>query len=249
MNASSALRGSIYGLNGLSGSLGLPTGLSPRPRPRRRPEAGTADEIPEPASRRRTFVPLDWKSYAEECRGEKEAYYPKSTLTISYVHGPPGVWRQVGRMFTIFPVRDANWLIAMLFVIGSISFEINALFGLLSSLNPELVFPNETELAIPLTNLGGAGLFVTGSILSIPAAWNADRGVLEPVEYRQDDDGPIKTYRPALLGSDAWLWVPTSKDFAAAMTTLPFQITLVQFLGGAILSISVVGGWPGGEES
>ncbi|OTA88165.1 hypothetical protein M434DRAFT_50865, partial [Hypoxylon sp. CO27-5] len=151
---------------------------------------------------------------------------------------------QLARMFTIWPYRDANWIVAILFVVGSISFVVNAFFTLLTAFAPSTIFPGEAELAVPLTILFGAVLFLSGGTLGLVAGWNADKGTFEPVEYKTED-GVTKTYKPALLGSNAWSWIPTAADFKAALRTFPFVLTLVQFSGGLILSISIVGGWPG----
>ena len=193
---------------------------------------------------------IDWASYSSYCREIKEApTHGPSTFEVELEEQrdpspAAGVAEQIGRMFTIWPYRDANWVIAILFVIGSISFTINSFFGLLLALAPETLFPNEMELAVPLTNLFGALMFVSGGALTLVAGWNADKGTFEPVTI-DADDGTTKVYKPALLGSSAWSWIPSKTDFKAACRTLPFQSSMIQFAGGCILSVSVVGGWPG----
>ena len=238
MNSSATLRASFYGA-------GSPRGLPPGYM--RNTARHTIAVDVEVARRRKTLVPVDWASYSSYCREIKEA--PGDVVTTFPVEeaqdvSPPTVGDQIRRMFTIWPYRDANWVIAMLFVVGSVSFTINAFFGLLVALIPKTIFPNEMELAVPLTNLFGALHFVTGSILTLVAGWNADKGTFEPVTLNEED-GTTKMYKPALLGSSAWSWVPSRADLKAACRTVPFQSSIVQLLGGCILSISIVGGWPG----
>ncbi|KAI1383320.1 uncharacterized protein F4822DRAFT_73352 [Hypoxylon trugodes] len=235
MNASASLRASFYGPDG-------PLGLPPQNArdPRRHTMAGDVEAL----RWRKTLVPVDYADYSSYCREMKETASQESVFDVEQAPEPPSIMDQIGRMFTIWPYRDANWVIAMLFVVGSISFTINAFFALLSAFIPETLFDNEIELAIPLTTLFGALMFVSGGNLALVAGWNADKGTFEPVEYKTED-GSTKMYKPALLGSSAWSWIPTMTDFKTAMRTVPFQSSLVQFFGGMILSITVVGGWPG----
>ncbi|KAF3062365.1 hypothetical protein GL218_03402 [Daldinia childiae] len=230
MNASASLRASFYGPDGP---------LGPPPQSKRYTIAGDVEAL----RWRRTLVPVNYADYSSYCRQIKEEVSRESICEVEQTPEPPTIRDQIARMFTIWPYRDANWVIAILFVIGSISFGVNALFSLLSVFFPLTVFPGEIELAIPITTLFGALFFVSGGTLTLIAGWNADKGTFEP-EFKTED-GSTKTYKPALLGSSAWLWVPTIADLKAALRTVPFQSSVIQFFGGLILSVSVVGGWPG----
>lgn len=237
MNSSATLRASFYGPN---------SPLGPPPGHLRNTGRHTIAVDVEAARKRNTLVPVDWASYSSYCRQIKEEANNESIYSVDVEQGQdtPTVGAQVRRMFTVWPYRDANWVIAVLFVVGSVSFTINAFFGLLVGLLPETVFPGEVELAIPLTNLFGALQFVTAGVLSLVAGWNADKGTFEPVTLNADD-GTTKLYKPALLGSSAWSWIPSLAECKIVLRTVPFQSSLVQFIGGCILSISTVGGWPG----
>ncbi|KAI1407871.1 hypothetical protein F5Y13DRAFT_183093 [Hypoxylon sp. FL1857] len=162
-----------------------------------------------------------------------------SIFEVEQVAEPPTTRDQLWQMFTICPYRDANWIVAIIFVTGSVSFLVNASFTLLSTFAPSTVFPGEIELAIPLTILFGAVMFLSGGTLALVAGWNADKGTFEPVEDKTGD-GSTKMYKPALLGSGAWSWIPTAADFKASLRTVPFLSSLVQFSGGLILPISVL---------
>ncbi|KAI0842204.1 hypothetical protein F5Y06DRAFT_259242 [Hypoxylon sp. FL0890] len=235
MNAAASLRASFYGVDGL---LGLP---HPNPRDARR---HTLNGDVEALRWRRTLVPVNYADYSSYCRQVKETASQDSIFEVEQQPELPPTTGQLGRMFTIWPYRDANWIIAILFVVGSISFSVNATFTLLSAFAPSTMFPGEMELALPLTTLVGAAMFLSGGTLSLPAGWNADKGTFEPVEYKTGD-GTTKMYKPALLGSSAWSWIPTATDLKAALRTIPFISAVVQFFGGLILSITIVGGWPG----
>ncbi|KAI1651824.1 uncharacterized protein F4817DRAFT_311430 [Daldinia loculata] len=59
--------------------------------------------------------------------------------------------------------------------------------------------------------------FVPGGALTLVTGWDADKGIFEPVKLRlRTEDGSTKTYKPALLGSSAWLWIPAIADLKAA---------------------------------
>ncbi|KAL7629031.1 hypothetical protein AAE478_000549 [Parahypoxylon ruwenzoriense] len=236
MNASATLRASFYGPDG---ALGLPPG---NPRSARRHTMADIEAL----RKRRTLVPVDYADYSSQCREIKETASEESIfdVEVEVTPEPPSIGSQIRRMFTIWPYRDANWIIAMLFVVGSLSFTIGSFFSLLPAIAPETIFPGEIELGVPLTNLFGALHFLSGGTLSLIAAWNADKGEFEPVEFKTGD-GVTKTYKPALLGSSAWSWIPSAADLKTILHTVPFQSSVVQFIGGLILSVSVVGGWPG----
>ncbi|KAK1569356.1 uncharacterized protein LY79DRAFT_572057 [Colletotrichum navitas] len=88
-------------------------------------------------------------------------------------------------------------------------------------------------------------MFLTGGTLGIFAAFNADRGTLEETGGKSVEDGANVIYRPALIGSPAWVWIPSAADAAAAFKTLPFQAGLMQLLGGVIFTIPAVANVPG----
>ncbi|KAI5866742.1 hypothetical protein GGS23DRAFT_551800 [Durotheca rogersii] len=235
MNASAALRASFYGPAG-------PLGPSPADLLRARRRATVADV--EALGKRQTIVPVDYANYSSQCRKIKEEAGEESIFDVEPMPEPPSVLDQIGRMITIWPYRDANWVIAILFIVGSIVFTVNGFFGLLPLLDPATALPAEALYVVPVLNILGAAHFLTGGTLSLVASWNADKGEYEPVDI-MTEGGVTKTYKPALLGSRAWSWRPSAADLRALIRTPPFLSSLVQSFGGLILTVSVVSGWPG----
>ncbi|KAH9993470.1 hypothetical protein F4779DRAFT_230361 [Xylariaceae sp. FL0662B] len=236
MNASAALRASFYGADS-------PLGLSPGDlRSTRRHTMGADVEA---LRKRRTLVPVNYPDYIAQCRQVKETASEESIFAVKEeLPGPPSVRDQIKRMLYIWPYRDANWLLAVVFTFGSISFTVGAFFGLLPLVAPSTAFPGEVEVATPVTTLLGAIPFLIGGTIGLVAGWNADKGEFEPVEFKTED-GVTKTYKPALLGSSSWTWVPSVADLKVILRTVPFQANLIQFTGGLVFSVAIVGGWPG----
>lgn len=255
MNATSARRRSIYCFDGpLTGSqAGLPL-RGPRPISR---SVSTDSSTDNDNKRRRTFVPVQYAEYSAQCRAEKDAVYSESIFTVELLPEPPGIREQIDRMFTIFPWRDANWVIAIALVVGSILFLVNAILGLAVVLDPASAFPGESELAIPLTGLGGAALFLILSVFSLAASWNVEHGTLnkkpKPISSSASFSSTaagvqesVRIYRPAMLGSKAWVWLPSWELLVRLLLRdVPFQSAFAQFIGTCILCVSIGGGWPG----
>ncbi|KAI1076921.1 hypothetical protein F5B20DRAFT_306768 [Whalleya microplaca] len=236
MNASATLRASFYGPDG-------PLGFSPGDlRSNRRHTMGADIEA---LRKRRTMVPVNYGDYSAQCREVKETASDESIFSIDDdTLEPISVREQIGRMFTIWPWRDANWVISVAFVFGSISFTVGAFFSLLPFVAPETIFEGELEVGLPVANFLGAVPFLCAGTVGLVAGWNADRGEFEPVEVKTKD-GITKTYKPALLGSSAWVWIPSAADLKVVLKSVAFQSSLVQFTGGLFFSISLVGGFPG----
>ncbi|KZL85082.1 integral membrane protein [Colletotrichum incanum] len=199
--------------------------------------------------RQRIVQTLDYLEYRTRCAIEREdclpsplKEYPLENSTVE-VQGSRS--SQVKRMLTIYPYKDMNWVVTMLFVVGSVVFVINAALGLAPFLDPSLAFPTLATVALPSTILIGATMFMSGGILGVFAAFNADRGTLEKSDIKSIEGGANIIYRPALIGSQAWVWIPSAVDAAAVLRTVPFQAGLMQLSGGLILSIAAVAGIPG----
>ncbi|KAK2052600.1 hypothetical protein LY76DRAFT_598482 [Colletotrichum caudatum] len=192
---------------------------------------------------------LEYIEYNTRCAVEREnslhSPIEKYSLENSTVEVQGSRSTQASRMFTIYPYKDMNWVVTMLFVLGSIVFLINAALGLLPFIDPALAFPTLATVALPSTILISASMFMTGGILGMFAAFNADRGTLEKTGDKSAEGGASVIYRPALIGSPAWVWIPSAADAAAVLRTLPFQAGMMQLLGGSILYISAVASVPG----
>ncbi|KAK2031351.1 hypothetical protein LX32DRAFT_613817 [Colletotrichum zoysiae] len=208
-------------------------------------------QVPEVDNEQRQWIvqTLDYLEYQTRCAVEREnTVYPPTkeySLENSTVEVQGSRSTQASRMLTIYPFKDMNWVVTMIFVVGSIVFVINAALGLLPFIDQALAFPTLATVALPSTILIGASMFLTGGMLGVFAAFNADRGILEKTGDKSVEGGATVIYRPALIGSPAWVWIPGAADAAAVFRTLPFQAGLMQLLGGSILSISAVAGIPG----
>lgn len=241
MNAANSHRASYYDLGGLPG-----------PSTRRQSAAVTVQ-------RRRTFVAIDHAEYRARCDLARVSKSSSGVYDIEWnkeldqnQHVSPGFREQLKVMATVYPYRDANWIIAILFIVGSISFAINGFFGLLPLVAPSTAFPTEATLAAPVTNAIGAALFVTAGFLTMPAIWNTANGTIEPVSSSssssskfEGDDEQTKTYQPALLSSPSWVWLPSWGILKDALKTTPFQSGAMQLVAGSVLTTSVVFGFPG----
>ncbi|KAF5523523.1 hypothetical protein CGCA056_v005739 [Colletotrichum aenigma] len=242
MNASANLRASR-----IRTSILVPVQAPPRLNNHALPSRTTGIEVCS-GERRRIVQTLDYLEYRVRCDMDREASLPspiKEYTIEDAIEVETSKRSQVARMFTIYPYKDMNWIVTMLFVVGSIAFVINAGFGLFPLLDPSLGFETLATVAIPGTILIGASMFMTGGILGIFAAFNADRGTLEKSDTKSVDGDAPAIYRPALVGSEAWVWIPSAADFAALLRTVPFQAGLVMLSGGIILSTAAVAGFPG----
>ncbi|TLS27952.1 hypothetical protein PpBr36_02007 [Pyricularia pennisetigena] len=233
--------------------------------PRRRAVENPSDDV-SPEERRRVIQVLDYLEYKARCdyerqqqhqqqqpsSGQKSGFYtagPNDSVD-SLNKPPPDVVIEVDassrgrivRMFTVFPYRDMSWVVAFGFVLGSIVFMVNAVLGVLPVIDPALAFPTLTTVALPATILLGAVLFLVSGCLGIVSAFNADRGTVEvPIKGAMSG----ANYRPALIGSESWVWIPSAAIFAKVAQTLPFQAGAFQLTGGMILSVSAFAGLPG----
>jgi hypothetical protein len=150
--------------------------------------------------------------------------------------------RRMKKMFTVFPYRDPIWLVAVVFAFGSLDLVINAFFDLLSRTVPSSKFETEETVAVPTTVLIGSILFFAAGIFDTFGALNADRGTLETSKL---DSGHV-SYRPALLGTPEFKWIPTRvKFYDLAMTNIAFQAGLIVLFGGIIFMFAGIVDFPG----
>ncbi|KAK1963008.1 hypothetical protein LY78DRAFT_585570 [Colletotrichum sublineola] len=215
---------------------------------KRRTLRAQAPEVDD-AQRQQIVQTLDYLEYQTRCAMDREGSMPSPIKEYSIGNSTVEVQESRGsqakRMLTIYPFKDMNWVVTMFFVVGSIGFVINGALGLLPIIDPALAFPTLTTVAQPVTILIGAALFMTGGILALFGAFNANRGTLELAGGKSIEGDTNFVYRPALIGSPAWVWIPTAADVAGLLRTLPFKAGMLQLCGGSILSVSAVAGIPG----
>ncbi|KAI6338836.1 hypothetical protein MCOR25_011247 [Pyricularia grisea] len=231
--------------------------------PRSRAAQNSFDEV-RAEERQRAIEVFDYLEYKTRCDYEREqqqkqqkqqeqksGFYPAgpNDSLDSLNKPPPDVVVEVDsssrgrivRMFTIFPYRDMSYLVNVGFVIGSLFFVIHAILGILPIIDPTLSFPTLHTVALPSTILVAALTFLVSGTFGFVAAFNANRGTVEvPVKGASG-----AKYRPALIGSESWIWFPPAAEFAMMAQSFPFQAGVFSLTGGMILSIAAFAGLPG----
>jgi len=219
------------------------------------------DLEPRPASdeKLKGFVQVNHIEYREKCHMERtapqlcydveknadtdQAYIDNRYLdvqsTFEWSESSPSVRIRLKKMVTTFPYRDPIYIVAIVFLLGSIDLVINAFFDLLPRTIPSTSFETAETVAVPTTVLIGSVLFFAAGVFDTFGALNADSGTLK------EDDGKV-TYRPALLGSPEFKWVPSSKKFFdMSMNSLAFQAGLIVLFGGVIFMFAGIVDFPG----
>lgn len=98
---------------------------------------------------------------------EAEVKLPKPTNSTAEI------WKNTLRMFTVFKPWDISWLVAQIFVWGSVVWVINSFFAFLPLMDPSTEFNGESLYAGGITAFIGAIVFFeTGSILLMIEAVN-----------------------------------------------------------------------------
>jgi hypothetical protein len=110
------------------------------------------------------------------------------------------------RVATVYPHKDMNWLVAVMFTFGSVVFTVNAIFGFLPVAAPSTTFASEATIAFPATLTLGAFTFRVGGSMALFGSFNIDRvGNAEKIEMEIEPEEKgiesANTYQPALLGS------------------------------------------------
>ncbi|KAM4057465.1 integral membrane protein [Hirsutella rhossiliensis] len=206
-------------------------------------------------ARRRTFNPVDWPAFKENCDLERASSAEAVPYDPDWDNDGPGSAEpdNIGfaeglrRILSVYPCRDAQWVVAVLFIVGSTSFTASSFFALMPLVFPETAFPGEMEVAFPTTITIGAGMFFLGGNLATIASFNVNRGPVSDDDALDGEKGyaPPPRYNPALLGSKEWVWFPSGAEFRAVFLPNPaFRAGLVSMSGGLILTTAAVGGNP-----
>lgn len=191
----------------------------------------------------KNFVPVDHLEHREKCDLERRKIYiydePYSPSYLEWeTTGSFGA--RVRKMYTIFPYRDPVWLVAVIFALGSLDLVINAFFDLIPQLDEKLQFETNESVAIPTTVLIGSIFFFVAGIFDTFGALNADRGTLDT-----NKETNKVTYRPALLGSPEFKWIPSwVKLWDLTMTSLAFQAGLIVLFGGVVFMFAGIVDYP-----
>jgi hypothetical protein len=237
--------------------------MAPRPRiPSSISETTTTMLQPRPAweEKLNAFVPVDHIEHREACNTERLAHHPvfdisKSTdVEHGYIDNPyfdntsffqwddnTSVRVRLKTLFTVFPYRDPIYIVAIIFLLGSIDLVINAFFDLLPRITPHESFETKESVAVPTTVLIGSILFFVAGVFDTFGALNADAGSVE----MNKSEGKM-TYRPALLGTPEFRWLPDySKLRNLTFYNLAFQAGLIILFGGVIFMFAGIVDFPG----
>ncbi|PVH92611.1 hypothetical protein DM02DRAFT_733593 [Periconia macrospinosa] len=215
----------------------------------------------------RDFKALDFVEYRETCNKEKHApgpFYDLQKADGESIDNPQSSkieGARVRKIFTTFPYRDPIYLVALVFLIGSIDLVINACIDLLPHTVPypthhhlearELEEPMtvsgtaeiemEEPLSVPITLLIGSILFFAAGIFDTFGALNADHGTFEVDE----ETCGVARFKPALLGTPQFKWIPDRAKFINLTTTdVAFQAGLIVLFGGVIFMYAGIVDFP-----
>jgi hypothetical protein len=196
------------------------------------------------------FTPVNHIEHREQCQRERAGFpvpynAEKNSVVASFMEfdEEKSFSERFRRMYTVFPLRDPTYLVAVIFAVGSLDLVINAFFDLLPRAIPESEFESEETVVVPATVLIGSILFFIAGIFDTFGALNADRGTFETIKV---DSGVTTQYKPALVGSKQWSWIPSPQKFNdLLMGNLAFQAGLVILVGGIIFMFGGVTDFPG----
>lgn len=183
-----------------------------------------------------TFTLVDYAEYHAKMKAVKIEEGPIYDNTCDIEDPEMGKTEKLAKMFTEFSLRDPAYLVTILFLIGSILFLVNSIFGLIPFAAPELAFAGLMTIAFPVTIFVGASAFLIAGIIDLLGAFNAENGVME-IAKTQDGAARLE-HQPALLGSEEWSWSACGRFRKLLRTDPAFQAGFFQFCGGLVLSVS-----------
>lgn len=218
------------------------------------------DRRPTGTSTLSTFSALDYQDYKAKCQ-EAKTRLSVTSFDVPLTPLPPaleysGPRERLTRMATVFPYTDISWAVAVIFFVTNALFLANSFFGFLPLVAPASKFDGEDTVAGPATLGIAATTFAIGIVMGLLAAFNVDRGELQlpgdsKFQRKLEEAQAItaaseSTYRPALIGSSAFVWWPPSTELREIYLPNPaFQAGLVQLLGAAVFTVSNIASLPG----
>jgi hypothetical protein len=247
MNASATIRASYIRQTRMSFA-------PPAPRPLSIP-ATIHDLEPRPAQSEKlaSLNVINHIEYRQQCHSERHAAHihfdleknadtDQAYIDHRYLDSEPPFKIRLKKVFTTFPYRDPIYLVALIFLLGSVDLVINAFSDLLPRTIPSTAFETEETVAVPTTVLIGSILFFAAGILDTFGALNADAGVME----KSKEDPERMVFKPALLGSREFKWLPgRQKLLDLTMGNLAFQAGLIVLFGGIIFMFAGIVDFPG----
>lgn len=199
--------------------------------------------------KRRTFTAVDWPAFKEKCEEERNWESTNDDLSIpdSYIEPEYAGFREgLKRICTVFPFADAQWVVAVFFFTGSLSFVVAAFFKIIPVVLPESVFEGQITLAMPIAIMTGATVFLVAGNLALITSFNSNGGSDPEGDLdKLEEQAPAK-YSPPLLEKKEWTWCPPWAELKSVYLPNPaFQAGLISTIGGFILSSSAIAGLPG----
>ncbi|EAT89001.1 hypothetical protein HBH56_069390 [Parastagonospora nodorum] len=246
MNASATIRASYIRQTRMS--------FAPPPRPLSIPST-INDLAPRPAQSDKlaSVQVINHIEYREQCFSErttshihfdleKNADTDQAYIDDRYLEFEPPFKIKLKKLFTTFPYRDPIYLVALIFLLGSVDLVMNAFFDLLPRAIPSTAFETEETVAVPTTVLVGSIFFFAAGILDTFGALNADAGTL--VTSKTDPNRVV--FKPALLGSAEFQWLPSKKKVLdLTLNNLAFQAGLIVLFGGVVFMFAGIVDFPG----
>ncbi|KAJ0299189.1 hypothetical protein COL5a_007460 [Colletotrichum fioriniae] len=204
------------------------------------PSERSADERFASAVWKRTFNHVDYAAYKAACDAEREAKPERDPDVFSTTSsGTRKGFSRLGAMLTIYPYRDMGWLVTMVFIGAGICLSLNGVFSLIHLLDPKLDFPGR-DTGVQVTVTLGSALLALSAFMGLLAAFNVDRGILDPKKDAPD------AYKPALLGSEEWVWWPSWYEFRNIFwPSSAFRAGILQLLAGSFFTIAAIAILPG----
>ncbi|KJZ70261.1 hypothetical protein HIM_10342 [Hirsutella minnesotensis 3608] len=202
--------------------------------------------------RPKPFRPVDWPSFKQECEEQRapSAIIDNYELPIHEVGSEPPLISFLGglkRVCTVYPYRDLQWIVALLFFIGSSAFAVRSLLILVPTMYQETALDDRIKAGFPTVTVVGAAILLFGNQMTIFAAFNINRGV-EDKDENIEEKGQSLTegYHPALLGSKEWTWWPPFAELKSDFLLNPaFRAGIMSMLGIWTLTTSAIAGIPG----
>ncbi|POS71909.1 integral membrane protein [Diaporthe helianthi] len=189
--------------------------------------------------------PVNWVQYKHECAQEATTK-PESIFDVEWEQEPEvtTVTEQALRLITIFPYRDAVWVVKIFLTLGGTLMAFAATFTVETvqrqargqNVSPQTVGFDINAAIMVTTHLGLTLLLISGT-LGLIAILNAHRGAMEPLDIKIGALEPPKAYKPALLGAKSWVWLPTRADLTALWAKVPFRAAFINWVGLIVLNI------------
>ncbi|KJZ75522.1 hypothetical protein HIM_04985 [Hirsutella minnesotensis 3608] len=202
--------------------------------------------------RQKPFEPVDWPSFKQDCEHQRA---PSAIIDI-YELTLPGdepelqqvaLLEGLRRICTIYPYKDLQWVVAMLFFVSSLIFAIRSFFILVPTVLVKTALDDGIKVGFPVITAIGASVLLISNNLTVLAAFNINRGIkAETHDVEKKGQSLSEGYHPALLGSREWTWWPSFAELKSDFVpNAAFQAGILSMFGVWSLIFSAIAGIPG----